>query len=127
MKEGMNESRARMNLFDVALPEQGDVFERNVSDEKMRVYFALFFERVVAVHTAAQQHLKGAGKSMLVDAGSAVQPVINADMESGTGVKRDRRISEFPMGIHLMWQIGSGMDPANDLPGIDPRSQVGLP
>src|SRR5688572_15283798 len=95
MKEGMNKSRAGMDLFDFALAEQGDGTKRNVADEKMRINFTLFFERVIAVHAAAKQNLKGAGKCMLVDCGCAIQPVIDIDIESLTDENRDGWISKF--------------------------------
>src|SRR5258708_1275238 len=90
----------------------------------MRVDLLIFFESIFAMNTAAEQDFKCARKTMLVNTGRPIKPIIGVDIESRAGVKRNRRVSKPALKIHLLRQIRTRMNPANYLPGIDPVDQV---
>src|SRR5882672_4512544 len=92
----------------------------------MCVQLAILFKGVVCVNTATKQYLKRAGERVLVDTGGAVKPKINVDIESWPNVDGHRRIAKVCLNIHLLRQVGSCLDPTNDLPGIEAVAELQL-
>src|SRR5688572_2118871 len=78
----------------------------------------------MTVDAGTQQHLESACKRVLMDAGGAVEPVVDVDVKPGTGKESDGRITELSRDIFLLGKRDSGMNPANDLPGIDSRGKI---
>src|SRR5258707_1323709 len=119
MKERVNKSRARTDLSDVALLQQEHVLEQNFAGQKIRVDFAILLKSIMAMNAAAQQYLKGAGESMLVYGGRAIQPEIDIHIKSWSIEESDRRITKIRLAILLARQFRGSVNPANNFPWVN--------
>src|SRR6266436_4004133 len=119
MKERMNKSRARTDLSDVALLQQGYVLEQNFAGHKIGVDFAILLKASMTMNTAAQQYLRGAGESMLVYGGRAVQPEIDIYIKSWSMEESDWRITKIRLAILLARQFRGSVNPANNFPWVN--------
>ena len=86
----------------------------------------VFAKRITAVDARAEQNLKRAGKRMLMDAGGAVEPVVDVDKKPRAREEGYGRVSETSFNILLFGKRRCGVHPANDLPGINACRQVGF-
>jgi hypothetical protein len=82
---------------------------------------SILAEGVMAVNAGTEQHLKRASERVLMDAGGAVEPVVDVDIKPWTSKKRDWRITKASWNILLFREANRRVHPANDVPGIDLR------
>lgn len=61
-----------------------------------------------------------------MNAGGAVEPVVNVDIKPWAGEQRYRRISESSFNIVLLGQRPGSVYPADDFPGVNACRQVRL-
>src|SRR3954467_5083436 len=81
VKQRVNVFGAGTNGPDTTLRQQGDLVQQDIPHQKMGIDLTPLVETIVAVHAAAQQHLKSTAERVLVDARGPVEPEIDVDVE----------------------------------------------
>src|SRR6266404_784340 len=86
----------------------------------MRIDLPPVLKAIPGLNTTSEEHLKRSGKCVLVNGCSAVEPIVDINIEPRSNVESNRRVAKFPYRIHLLRQIWSFVHPTNDLPWIYP-------